>query len=59
MKADEFTSKKATRGYRVKQNMTVSNLGHALLYSLRKDHKDVEDPTHGPPTKPVYGGSAG
>ena len=59
MKAGENASTKAASGMqRVKDNMQVQNHGYAPLYSLRKDHKEVENITQGPPTRPVCGGSA-
>ena len=58
-KAGEFTGTSATRGYqRIKNSMKVRNHGYAPLYTLRKDHKQVDDPVRGPPTRPVCGGSA-
>ena len=57
--AGEFTGTSATTGYkRVKNSMKVQNHGYAPLYTLRKDHKVVDDPVLGPPTRPVCGGSA-
>ena len=58
-RAGEFTGTSATRGYqRIKNSMKVRNHGYAPLYALRKDHKPVDDPVRGPPTRPVCGGSA-
>ena len=57
--AGEYTGTSATTGYkRVKNSMKVQNHGYAPLYTLRKDHKVVDDPVLGPPTRPVCGGSA-
>ena len=59
LKAGENSGTKALSGMqRVKDNMQVHNHGYAPLYSLRKDHKEVESVTRGPPTRPVCGGSA-
>ena len=59
MSAGHFTGTNRGRGMlRVRDSMTVENHGHAPLYSLRKDHKDFDDPVRGPPTRPVCGGSA-
>ena len=44
-------------GRRVKNNMTVRNHSLAPLYSLRKDHKNIEDREKGPPTRPVCAAS--
>ena len=58
-KAGEETSTSATKGEsRVRNSMRVNNHGYAPLYTLRKDHKMVDDPVRGPPTRPVCGGSA-
>ena len=40
---------------RIKSNMVTSNCPLAPLYTLRKDHKRVDDPTIGPPVRPVCG----
>ena len=59
LKAGENSSTKASSWMqRVKNNMQVHNHWYASLYSLRKYHKEVENVTQGPPTRPVCGGSA-
>ena len=55
LKAGEYTSAITMKGVdRIRNNIKVHNHGYAPLYTLRKDHKKVED--H--PTRPVCGGSA-
>ena len=59
MKAGELTSTNSVKGAdRVRNSMKVLNHGYAPLYTLRKDHKNVDDQNIGPPTRPVCGGSA-
>ena len=59
LKAGENSGTKALSGMqRVKDNMQVHNHGYAPLYSLRKDHKEVENVTRGPLTRHVCSGSA-
>ena len=59
MKAGELTSTNSVKGTdRVRNSMKVFNHGYAPLYTLRKDHKNVDDQTIGPPTRPVCGGNA-
>ena len=59
MKAGEFTSTSSIKGQdRIRNSMKVYNHGYAPLYALRKDHKEVDDPVLGPPTRPVCGGSS-
>ena len=49
MKVGENSSMSASRGlHRVKDSMMVHNHGLAPLYSLRKDHKVIEDGAQGP-----------
>ena len=59
MKAGEYTNTSSIKGQdRVRNSMKVYNHGYAPLYALRKDHKEVDDPVLGPPTRPVCGGSS-
>ena len=59
LSAGEKASTKGSSGLqRVKDSMQVHNHGYAPVYSLRKDHKEVQDEVKGPPTRPVCGGSA-
>ena len=53
--AGKYTGASAMQGMdRLRNNMKVHNHGYAPLYTLRKDHKRVEDHL----TRPVCGGSA-
>ena len=58
-KAGERTGNETDKGSfnRIKNSLKVSNHGYAPLYTLRKDHKVIEDPDIGPPTRPVCGGN--
>lgn len=57
LSAGEKASTKGSSGLqRLKDSMQVHNHGYAPLYSLRKDHKEVQDAMQGPPTRPVCGG---
>ena len=55
--AGEFTGGEGGSFSRIKNSLKVSNHGYAPLYTMRKDHKESENPTTGPPTRPVCGGS--
>ena len=58
-KAGEKTGSEPDKGNfnRIKNSLRVSHHGYAPLYTLRKDHKEVEDTDAGPPTRPVCGGN--
>ena len=59
LKAGELTSTISVKGVdRVKNSMKITNHDYALLYTLSKDNKDVDDQIVGPATRPVCGGSA-
>ena len=58
-RAGEFAGRNDKSEYqRIKNSCKVNHHGYAPLYTLRKDHKPVEDEALGPPTRPVCGGSA-
>ena len=43
----------------MKNNLKSKNSEYAVLSSLRKDHKVTEDPTKGPPGRPLCSGNVG
>ena len=44
---------------RIKSNLRSRNSEYAVLSSLRKDHKNSEDQTSGPPGRPLCAGNGG
>ena len=44
---------------RIKNNLKSRNSEYAVLSSLRKDHKVIEDPIKGPPGRPLCSGNVG